>query len=352
MSQVFSAKQVCEQALRNIGRFPVTDSAADGNQLRQAMISLDLIMAEEAGANQLLFLIPSPTSVQFTIINGTGNYDLIDALGANAPVDGVQFPVAAYLSRTAGGQSVVGLTASIPGTITLGNLVTDTTTAGNIPTGTTIVGINTATNQITLSAPCTIAVGDVLQVATNSGNVDVTTASIGQLTNYRRRPIPLVKRDEFMVVHDPAENGPPRMVYVDRLPDSQLYIFPTPETSDPSSYILELDVQTYAPNVAPAGVTGTQLQGEVLTKFRQAWQRFLVYQLSHDLGAGALGKIGEASLNRFGNIASTSRARLEAFENREHDDVAPIGDPYDSSDYDEGPRGGYGGGPEFGRGPF
>ena len=312
------------------------------------MISLDLIMAEEAGANKLLFLIPSPTLVQFTITNGTGSYDLLDALGANAPVDGVQFPVAAYLSRTAGGQSVVGLTASIPGTVTLGNLVTDTTTAGNIPTGTTVVALNTATNQITLSAPCTIAVGDVLQIATNSGNVNVTTASIGQLTNYRRKPIPIVKRDEYMAVHDPARTGPPEMVYIDRLPDNQLYIFPTPETSDPSSYILELDVQTYAPNVAPAGVTGTQPQGEVLTKFRQAWQRFLVFQLSHDLGSGALGKIGEASLNRFGNVASTARARLEAFENREHDDVPPISAPYDASDYDEPPLDGYHGGPGYG----
>ena len=328
MSNVYSAKELCERALRAIGAFPVTDSAADGEQLREAMTWLDLILAENAGINKLLFLIPSPTLVQFTITNGTGAYDLIAALGANAPVDGVQFPVAAYLSRTAGNETVASF-ASVPDTIILGLTATDLTTPANIPDGTTVVAVNYTTGEVTLSAPCAIQVGDSLQFSTAPSPTDLIVTAIGQLTNYRRHPIPLVKRDEFMATHNPAETGPPRMVYIDRLPDSQLYIFPTPQVSDPSSYILELDVQTYAPNVAPAGVTGTQPQGSVLTNFRQSWQRYLIAQLSHDLGCGPIFKIQEQSLNRFGKMAADAKGRLEAFENREHDDVPPIAEPYD-----------------------
>jgi len=335
MSSVLSAKAICERALRAINAFPVTDSSADGEQLREAMIWLDLILAENAGTDRLLFLVPG--TVQFTLTNGSPSYDLTDALGADAPADGVQFPVGAYLVEPSG-SSVVGFGVAIPSAIAVGQAVADLAKAANVPPGATVAAINAAAKQITLSGPSTVAAGDTLQFSSSPAT---TIASLGTVNGtgmiagtsmVRRHPISIVKRDQFMREHQPERNGRPEMIYIDRLPDSQLYLHPWPEATDPGFYVLQLDVQTYAPNVAPAGVTGTQPQGAVLTKFRQAWQRYLVAQLSHDLGSGPIYKIGESSLNRFAGMAAMAKDRLEAFENREHDDTPPICASHDIDD--------------------
>ena len=249
MSQVFTARQLCERALRVINAFPVTDSAADPEHLREAMFWLDLLLSELAATEELLFLVPSPNQVEFTLTNGTGAYDLIGALGANAPVDGIQFPKAAYLQWPSG----------------------------------------------------------------------------------HRTPLEIVTRDDFMAVRKPEESGPPRLVYIDRLPDSQFYVWPIPATTDTNSYIVIFDVQTYAPNVSPAGVTGAQPKAADITKFRQGWQRYLIWQLAHDLGSGPIFKRPETDLNRYGKSAAAARAGLLAHENREHDSEPPICEPFDDA---------------------
>jgi hypothetical protein len=278
VSQVLTAAQICEQALRNIGAFPVTDSAADGEQLRQAMTSLDLIMAQIAGTNEIFFLVQQQLPIP--IINGTGIYDLANSLGANFPIEGTQFPLQAWLF-----------------------------------TGDDLGGINFPDSSVGEGAP------------------DDTDVGMASLTSPfgPRCPLRIATRSEFNSTHNPGETGPPRMIYIDRLPEPTLKIFPTPDVADTETYTILIDLQTYAPNVAPGGVTGTQASGSVLTKFRQAWQRHLIYQLSHDLGSGAIFKIGESSLNRFGKLASQAKLELEAFENREHDDAPPICDAYDGS---------------------
>jgi len=247
VSQVLTARQLCERALRVINAFPVTDSAADPEHLREAMFWLDLLLSELAATEELLFLVPSPNQVKFLLTNGTGAYDLIGALGANAPVDGIQFPKAAHLQWPSG----------------------------------------------------------------------------------RVTPLEIVTRDDFMDLRKPAETGPPRIVYIDRLPDSQFFPYPIPAVTDTNVYVVIFDVQTYAPKVAPAGVTGAQPSAADITKFREGWQRYLVWQLSHDLGSGPIFKRPESDLNRWGKSAAASRAALLAFENREHDTEPPICEPFD-----------------------
>lgn len=245
MSQVLTAKQVCERSLRAIGAFPITESAADGEQLREAMSWLDLILSQEAGTNELFNLIPDSLTVPIT--NGTQVYPLGQTLAATLPVDNIQFPVRAWLQDGDG----------------------------------------------------------------------------------HREPIEIVGHQRFMTVEQPAETGPPRMVYIDHLAQTPtLSIFPVPATTDPNTWEIILDVQTYAPNVAPAGVTGAQPSGSVVHKFRQAWQRWMVSQLSHDLGSGPIFKLPESSLNRFGKMATDARMQLLAFENREKTTEPPICEPY------------------------
>lgn len=245
MSKVLPAAQICAEALRAIGAFPVTESAPDGEQLRTAMTWLDLIMAQLAGTTRVFALVPA--TLEIAIVNGTQQYDLTTELAADLPIDRTQFPVDAWLED-----------------------------------------------------------GD--------GN---------------RSPLTIVTRNKFEDVSKTSETGVPCWIYIDRLPSSpQLYIFPTPDSTDTTEYVIKLVVQKYAPNVAPAGVTGTQPSGSIAHGFSVAWQRHLIAQLAHDLGAGPIVKLPETSLNRFMGMAAQAKAQIEAFENREHDTEPPIVEPW------------------------
>lgn len=244
MSRVLTAKEVCERALRAIGEFPITESAADGEQLREAMLWLDLIMGEFAGTTRVFFFVPD--TIALSIVNGTTRYDLRASLGADMPVDRIQFPVNAWLEDEAG----------------------------------------------------------------------------------NRTPLEIAPRDKFDDVSKAADTGPPCMIHIDRLPAPTLRIYPTPAATDTKTWTVKLDVQTYAPNVAPTGVTGTQLSPSALTGFRQAWQRWLVLQLSFDLGSGAVRKIAKSSLDNFKTEATAAKTALLAFENREHDTTPPVTEPW------------------------
>lgn len=140
----------------------------------------------------------------------------------------------------------------------------------------------------------------------------------------RRFPIEIVRREKFENVPEIAQEGVPTWIYIDRLENPTLQLYPTPSDDDTTEYTLKLVCQLFAPNVAPGGVTGTQPQASVLHKLGQAWQRFLVFQLAHDLGSGPITKIAESSLTRFLGIATDAKTELLAFENREQQTTPPI----------------------------
>jgi hypothetical protein len=248
MSAVFTAAQVASTALRAIGSFPITESAPDGEHLREAMTWLDMLLAEKAGTMRIFQRVPATLS--FPIVNGTQAYNLYTALGSQLPADRIQFVIDAWMQDQSG----------------------------------------------------------------------------------TRYPIEIVNRQKFETVDLPSETGMPEWIYIDRQQPPQvasptLQIFPTPDVADPTVYTLFLEVQQYAPTVAPGGVTGTQPQSAVLHAFGVAWQRWMVFQLAHDLGSGPIVKIGEASLTRFEKTATAAMAKLEAFENREQETTPPIGEP-------------------------
>jgi hypothetical protein len=244
MSRVLNAREICERALRAIGKFPVTDTAPDGEDLREALFWLDLVMAEVSGTTRLFFLIPA--SLSLTLEAGEGTYNLSQTLGSEYPTDGIQFPVGAWLED-------------------------------------------------------------------GQGN---------------RTPLEIIGRQDWQDKPDRDETGTPCQIYIDRLPTPTLYTLPTLHEDDTGTWTVILDVQTYAPNVSPAGVSGTRPQGSVVHQFRQAWQRWLVYQLAHDLGSGPIVKIANSSIDHYGRQAAQAKAALLAFENREHDTMPPVAEPY------------------------
>jgi hypothetical protein len=241
MSRILTAAEICERSLRAIGAFPLTESAADAEYLREAMFWLDLVMAQKAGTGELFFLVSEALPIEIT--NGTSQYDLNQALGSNLPADRLQFPLEAWLEDAAG----------------------------------------------------------------------------------NRTPLTIAKRQTFQAVCNDGTTGAPTMIYIDRLPTTpKMQIYPTPATSDPQAYTIMLVVQTYAPNVAPAGVTGTKPDASILTKFRQAWQRWLILKLNIDLAGGPIRKLPQTSIDNWKREAEAAEEALEAFENQEHDTEEPV----------------------------
>ena len=96
MSTLFNANQIAEQALRIIGAYSINDSAAEGDHVDQALVWLDLNMAELSGRRRLWWLVPQSVTIDLT--SGTGDYLLDDILGELAP-DGFAFPVSCFLVR-------------------------------------------------------------------------------------------------------------------------------------------------------------------------------------------------------------------------------------------------------------
>lgn len=143
-----------------------------------------------------------------------------------------------------------------------------------------------------------------------------------------RVPLTIVQRRTYEEIPNLGQSGRPSLIYIDRLPIPTLSIWPTPAASDLTHYSIDLTVQRYAPNVAPGGVTGTNISGSILTGFSVAWRRYLIWQLAHDLGCGPIIKLPEASLNRFGRLAGEAKSELLAIEDREQDTEPPVCAPW------------------------
>lgn len=149
-------------------------------------------------------------------------------------------------------------------------------------------------------------------------------------SNGNRVPLEIVTRDKFEDVPKPAETGPPCWIWIDNddATAPTLHIFPTPASTDTTVWSVKLVGQRYSPNVSPGGVLGSLPSASVLHDMGQAWQRWMICQLAHDLGSGPIHKLPEQSLNRFMGMATLAMTRLLAFENREHETTAPLTEPW------------------------
>lgn len=96
MSTTFSVRFIVEEALRKIGSFVITDGGADGEAVRVGLSWLDLIMAHVGGTNRLWWLVPTEP-ILVNLVNGQERYVLPNAISANAPLSGFQFPLEAFL---------------------------------------------------------------------------------------------------------------------------------------------------------------------------------------------------------------------------------------------------------------
>lgn len=93
----------------------------------------------------------------------------------------------------------------------------------------------------------------------------------------RRWPVEIVNQQKFETVCEPDKTGPPEWMHLDATADPTLRIYPIPDSSDTNTYTLKLQVQKYAPDVAPGGITGTMPLTSVMHDFGQTWQRWMVF---------------------------------------------------------------------------
>lgn len=100
MSKLWKASGICERALRKIGALSINDTAADPEELAEALYWLDLSVAELAGTEQCQWLIPTTLSIALSA--NTASYDLSTALGTANPTDGVLFPIEAWIRDSNG----------------------------------------------------------------------------------------------------------------------------------------------------------------------------------------------------------------------------------------------------------
>ena len=107
MSKLWKAAGICERALRKIGAFSVNDTAADPEELAEALYWLDLAVAELAGTEQCQWLIPTTLSIALTA--NTPSYDLSTALGTANPTDGVLFPIEAWIRDSSGNDTPIDI---------------------------------------------------------------------------------------------------------------------------------------------------------------------------------------------------------------------------------------------------
>lgn len=96
MPRLFLAHELVERSLRKIGMFPITETAAQPEYVKEGLYWLQMRLAHICGTNRVYHLTPKdPLSLSLT--GGTQSYDIEDVLGASAPDDGVQFVKEAVL---------------------------------------------------------------------------------------------------------------------------------------------------------------------------------------------------------------------------------------------------------------
>lgn len=139
--------------------------------------------------------------------------------------------------------------------------------------------------------------------------------------NQNYEPVRIVDRREFDSLSKPDTSGDPEICYIDRLPTPTLRIYPVPAATVTPTRELILTFAEFPVNI------GDSISGNTATKMRPAWQRWMIYQMAADLGSGRVRRLDIRERREFLDIAEVAKRRLEAFEDRPHDNSPPISEP-------------------------
>jgi hypothetical protein len=107
MPKRHSVHGICELALQQIGAIPITESAAQGPELDQAIQWLDLLVAHHVAVNRVLHLVPS--TIEIPIAADTKDYEITNTAAADEPNNGIQFPIQASLRDPSGNDTPIDI---------------------------------------------------------------------------------------------------------------------------------------------------------------------------------------------------------------------------------------------------
>lgn len=136
-----------------------------------------------------------------------------------------------------------------------------------------------------------------------------------------RLPLEIVRRHDFEAQSKPAASGTPCIVYIDRVAEPTLQVYPVQATDDWSVYLI---LQKLGPNVAMTTPTPGGERLEARLDIPAAWQRWAIFQVSADVGDGPIRKLASSTINEWRGVSRATMAELEAFQNQQHETTPPI----------------------------
>ena len=92
---LFSAREICELALRKIGAYTINDDGPDPVSLAVAADFLELEIADLAGGRRLQWLVPE--TIEFVLTADIASYVLETIAGSAFPSLGLAYPIDAYI---------------------------------------------------------------------------------------------------------------------------------------------------------------------------------------------------------------------------------------------------------------
>lgn len=239
MSTLLNAKGICERALRLIGAYSLVDSQADAEEVAEALIWLDLILAELSGIERVYWLVPATLTMPLSA--STASYDVLNTIAAPIPVNGIEFPIDAWREDVAGNRS----------------------------------------------------------------------------------PIRMMTHREFNETAGSPASGLPDVIHIDRLHKPTMRVYPTPGPDlGVNEAFIKLVVQTYAGDFAVGN-------GVKATGMRAAWQKWAIYELASNIGAGPVRRVSAGEIRDMKAIAELSKKALLGFENQQHTGLPALSDFHD-----------------------
>jgi hypothetical protein len=100
MSRIFTVRQIVERALRKIGAYSIREQGADGEEVTEALMWLDMIVADRFSQQRTHMVVPSTVTMALT--TGVDAYVLDQVLGTAAG-DGVEYVANIALVMNSGG---------------------------------------------------------------------------------------------------------------------------------------------------------------------------------------------------------------------------------------------------------
>lgn len=143
---------------------------------------------------------------------------------------------------------------------------------------------------------------------------------INKTTGLRERELPLVRRKKYEKHLRLTTNGPPQELFIDRLvQDQKAYIWPVPNTPDPSNpsapeWQIALEFQVYSQSVF--GEQGGDQSGDVPHGFSTEWELYIVTRLSAEIGDGPVKSVDITRVKEWRALAEGSLSLL-LYANRE-----------------------------------